>query len=56
MLYVNLPYACFALIIGPRELIVDAPPIANWCIGRTVTYVTNYYIKKGGKIERTNDL
>lgn len=56
MLYVNLPYACFGLIVGPKGIIIDAPPIASWCIGKHETYVTNYYIKKGGKIERKDNL
>lgn len=49
MLYINLPYACFGLIIS-EDKVVNAPPIAKWCEGKSVAYVTNYYTKKGGKV------
>lgn len=55
MLYwIDTKYACFGLIVD-HNVIVDAPPIAKWTIGKDINYVINYYkYKKKGKAIKIN--
>lgn len=49
MLWISLPYATFGLVLE-RGKVVQAPPIARWTIGKTMSTVVNYYRKKGATI------
>lgn len=46
--WIDLPYACFGLVIGARGVVVDAPPIARWTMGRHWAEVANYFTAKKG--------
>ncbi len=48
---VDLPYACFGLIIE-RGIVVEAAPIAGWATGKPAREVLEYFKRKGAKLER----
>ena len=49
---IELPYACFGIETNDWGIVVDAPPIARWMIGKQVNLEIRRWInKKGGKIE-----
>lgn len=49
-LWVSLSWATFGL--GLRDgRVVEAAPIAKWCIGKTESYVVNYWRRRGARIE-----
>lgn len=51
LIWVDLPYACFGLIVrGGR--VVDAAPIARWSVGKDERFVADYYRKKGARFVR----
>lgn len=51
MLRIELPWACFGLVVqGGR--VVRAAPIARWCVGKPVDDVTAYWHRRGATIER----
>lgn len=46
--WVSLPFATFGLAVeGGR--VVDAPPIARWCIGKDERYVADYWRRRGAQ-------
>lgn len=51
LLWIDLPYACYGLVIEDN-VVMDAPPIARWMIGKHVIYVANWlYGKKAVVVE-----
>ena len=51
---IDVPYACFGLIAEgdseERAIVVESPPIANWCTGKSLKSVLDYWRKKNAKI------
>ena len=46
MLYrITTNYACFA-IITKDNLVIKAPPIAKWTVGKNIDSILNYYKNK----------
>lgn len=51
LLWVNLSYACYGLVIED-SVVAEAPPIARWMIGKHVIEVANWlYGKKAVIVE-----
>lgn len=50
-LLVTRPYATFALEIDERDVVIAAPPITKWTIGKTLTEVQAYFKLKGATVE-----
>lgn len=50
MIYIDLPYACFALVVENGK-VVRAPPIAKWALGRNTEVVVKYYRDKKAKVQ-----
>lgn len=50
IVWINLSYATFGLVVR-NGIVIQAPPIARWTIGKSSYSVTNYYNNKGAKIE-----
>lgn len=48
-IWVSLPYATFGLAVQDG-VVVDAPPIARWTIGRDERGVAGYYRRRQAKI------
>lgn len=48
---VDLPYAVFALDVDDAGIIVRAPPIAKWTIGKQWRKVTDYYERRGATVK-----
>ena len=52
MLYViDLPYANFGVIVE-NDIVITAPPIGHWMMGRDVSFISQWVNKKGGTIEK----
>ncbi len=49
-IWINLPYACFGLIVE-NEIVIAAPPIAKWTERQHYTKALDYYYKKGAEIK-----
>ncbi len=51
---IDVPYACFGLIAEgdseKRAIVVESPPIAKWCTGKSLRSVLNYWRDKNAKI------
>lgn len=45
----SLPWATFGLAVRDGR-VVDAAPIAWWCVGKDERYVANYWRKRGAVI------
>jgi hypothetical protein len=45
LLYVKLSYACFGLVVKDG-VVVEAPPIAKWTLGKKGREVVLYYREK----------
>jgi hypothetical protein len=44
--YIDVGYACFGLVVR-AGVVVQAPPIAYWTLGRPIVVVRRYYeVKK----------
>jgi hypothetical protein len=52
LIHVSLDYATFGLLIDDDGLIVDAPPIAAWTLGRDQNFVARYYAKRGAQFTK----
>lgn len=50
MIIVSLPYATFGLIDEEGVIIAAAPIAAHWVIGKSTSYVTDYYKRKGATV------
>jgi hypothetical protein len=48
-IWVSLPYATFGIAVA-EGVVTDAPPIANWAIGRDEQSVAAYFRRRGAKI------
>lgn len=49
LVYVDLPYACFGLVVDQSSgKVVEAAPIAKWTVGRYWADVHSYYLTKKG--------
>lgn len=44
---VNLPYACYGVIVV-EDRIVQAAPIAKWAVGKSLSEFTAWVSRKGG--------
>ena len=52
MLYtINLSYAYFGLVVE-NDIVVKAPPIAKWAIGKSIDNVLFFYEGKGAQITK----
>lgn len=49
--WINLSYACYG-IETENDIIVDAPPIANWAKGKTFEEFRKFVKRKNGIIKR----
>jgi hypothetical protein len=48
--YIDIKYACFG-IKAKNDIVVEAPPIAKWAIGKDIDFVLEYYkFRKKAKI------
>lgn len=50
-IWVSLPFATFGLAVLDGK-VVDAAPIARWCIGKDEQYVADYWRKRGAAFVR----
>lgn len=48
-----LPYACFGICENALGVVVRAPPIAKWCVGKRIEQVLGAYRRKGAQVEAT---
>lgn len=48
--YVTLPYACFGFETK-SGVVIDAPPIAKWMIGKNIESIYKWIINKRGTIQ-----
>jgi len=46
---IDLPYACFGIVIK-SNVIVEAPPIARWMIGRQWKSTVERWVRRKGGI------
>jgi len=46
LIFIDIKYACFGIETNNKLIIIKAPPIANWTIGRSLREVLFYYKKK----------
>ena len=49
LVVISLPYATFGLVVEDGQ-VVEAAPIAQWAVGKSVEYVIGYYWRKGAFI------
>lgn len=49
-IWVSLPYATFGIAVADG-VVVEAPPIAKWAVGRDERGVAGYYRRRGAKIQ-----
>lgn len=54
MVGISLPYATFGLIVRDG-VVVDAPPIARWTIGKPEVTVVAYYRRKGAAVAQLEE-
>lgn len=47
--WVDIHYACFG-IASENNIIKEAPPIADWMIGRTLQYIKPFLIRNQAKV------
>ena len=47
-IWVSLPYATYSLAVRDG-LVVDAPPIARWMVGKSEVYVASWLQWKGAR-------
>ena len=54
--YIKLPYATFAIELD-LNIVVAAPPIAKWMVGKEFDEINKWVTKKKGtcKLIKTND-
>lgn len=48
-IWISLPYATFGIAVS-GGVVVEAPPIATWALGRDERGVAGYYRRRGAKI------
>lgn len=53
--WVSLSHATFALVVSDGR-VVDAAPIARWCVGRREREVAEYFRRRGARFEPLPDL
>lgn len=46
-----LPHACYAVQVDAHGIIVAAPPIARWALGRPWTVLQRHVARQGGTWE-----
>lgn len=49
-IWVSLPYATFGIAVADG-VVVGAPPIAKWVLGRDEREVAGYFRRRGAKIQ-----
>lgn len=47
--WVSLPYATFG-VFSKGDVVVDAAPIARWMVGKTLTEIKPWLLKKQAKV------
>lgn len=47
---ITLKGLCFGLLSGVT-LVIDAPPVARWCIGKQLSKMVDYWKRRGAKVE-----
>lgn len=47
---IDVPWACFGLV-AQDGVVVEVAPIARWAEGKSLSYVLDYFCRKGGKTE-----
>ena len=50
---IDVNYTCFCLEVDNNNIIINAPGIAKWTLGKFWDDVEDYYIKKNAKITKT---
>lgn len=48
-IWISLPYATFGIAVADG-VVVDAPPIAKWALGRDEREVAAYFRRRGARI------
>jgi hypothetical protein len=48
MWLVDLRYACFGIVTDNRDVVVEAPPIARWMVGKPITTIGDWVARKRG--------
>jgi hypothetical protein len=51
-IYISLDYATFLLGIREDGICIEAPPIANWTIGKDQNFLVRHFSRKGATIAR----
>lgn len=47
---VELGYACFGIVIGQNDIVIESAPIGKWMIGKEVGLIIKWVDKKKGKL------
>ena len=55
LIRIDIDYACFGLVIKDNK-VVEAAPIARWCIGKDKDYIIKYWKDRGAKVECFKDM
>ncbi len=55
MLYqITLSYACFGIVVEDG-IVVEAAPIGGWMVGKRISYITAWVIKKWGMLKQVEE-
>lgn len=47
---IDLPYACFGVVVDDNAQVVDAAPIGRWMVGKSLEYIRLWVKRKGGTL------
>ena len=44
---IDLSYANYGIVVD-RDIVIEAPPIAKWMVGKNISVISTWVIKKRG--------
>ena len=50
--YIDLPYACYGIVVDESDAVVDAAPIARWMLGKSFEgIIVPWLMRKAAKFQ-----